>query len=681
MSITYDKFFRITNCDTIIFLEDDFVFENRKESLFYGLTRLNRASLERLYVELKEAGADFADKLREYSAAVSPYTESVDWENEIPGNDIETFFSIIEADPQENRIKKRIENRIEKGKLREIYTDTDIKDMIKFVSIFNQYGLGVQIPGYFEQIFNDYIYRNGEWTKFKIYTNFNAKTRASFVKDLYAYGQSDKTITCIIDNQLEEEQRANEILQEIEKFNGNGRKNIITAILSSKEKEERVNRKVFAEYVSKDVSDGLQIALARSAFSLLLFRLKNIYQKILKEAFNDAIVNRDIAYYFSKMASAEGVTNYKVVTDWISLLFRYRLQNNDEISDIIRLTRMMDLMYDEDIPYSEEMQKLNTFEAFDLSINRYYQPPAAGDIFKDKKGNYYILAGQDCDLMISQSRRGNHAVSEFVKASVVNQTDTEKYAKNLEYMYVNNFRESDAEQPKGLEIKYSSRVFLDNAVIRLCCFNKDGTCRIPLKGQLDLSIQDMIPPYLCDTYEKLQTYLYHIDELRQTAGDGIRAVFESEFSPRLTSILQYEKHPDGSVEYPYRRVARLNRNYMLYLYKLFLEYRGRYPFDCLNLTRHASLTIPVTDSNVELPVEVILSTNREDNRKQCFKKLDWYIDPGNLEQVIKELFHEDIHIKDAKLLVLKESKNIIECAGNKKIILTKTKKGAQLQLG
>lgn len=32
--ITYDKFFRITNCDTIIFLEDDFTFEDNKESLF-----------------------------------------------------------------------------------------------------------------------------------------------------------------------------------------------------------------------------------------------------------------------------------------------------------------------------------------------------------------------------------------------------------------------------------------------------------------------------------------------------------------------------------------------------------------------------------------------------------------------------------------------------------------------
>ena len=111
-------------------------------------------------------------------------------------------------------------------------------------------------------------------------------------------------------------------------------------------------------------------------------------------------------------------------------------------------------MYDQDIQYSDEMQKLNTFEAFDLSINRYFQPPAAGDIFIDKKGNYYVLVGQDCDLMISQSRSGNNAVSELVKASVVSQKDIEKYEKNLEFMYVNNFRESDADQPQGLEIRY-----------------------------------------------------------------------------------------------------------------------------------------------------------------------------------------------------------------------------------
>lgn len=34
ISITYDKFFRITNCDAIIFLEDDFIFEDNKENFF-----------------------------------------------------------------------------------------------------------------------------------------------------------------------------------------------------------------------------------------------------------------------------------------------------------------------------------------------------------------------------------------------------------------------------------------------------------------------------------------------------------------------------------------------------------------------------------------------------------------------------------------------------------------------
>lgn len=671
MSITYDKFFRITNCDTIIFLEDDFTFENSKKSLFYGLTRLNCNSRERLYVELKDAGADFLDELQEYSTIVGDYIESIDWENEIPRDDIEILFSIIENNDRENGIIG--------GKLRKIYANLDVNEMVKFATILNQYGLGVQIPSYFEQIFNDYIYIDNEWKKYKIYTNFNAKTKSSFVKDLNEYGQANKSIICIIDNQLEEEQRASEILQEIEKVNENSRKNIVAAILSSKEKEEKISSKVFAEHVSKNVPDGLQIALAKSAYSLLLVRLKSVYQKILAESFDDAIVNKDIAYYFAKMASNEGVTNYKVVTDWLNLLFQYKLSVNDEIFDIIRLTQMMDILND-DIEYSCEMQKLNTFEAFDLNINRYYQLPTAGDIFIDKKGNYYVLVGQDCDLMISQSRNGNNAVSELVKASVVSQKDIEKYEKNLEYMYVNNFRESDAEQPKGLEIKYSSRVYLDNTIIRLCCYNIDGKCKINLNRKLDLSIQDMVSPYLCDTYEKLQDYLKNIDELKQTVGEKMSAVLESEFSPRLTSVLQYEKDQDDYIEYPYRRIGRLKRSYMLYLYKLFLEYRGRHPFDCINLTRHASLTIPVLDSSIELPIEVILSTNREDNRKHYCKKLDWYIYPSNLEQVIKELFNEEIHIKDSKLLVLTDSENSIECTNNRNIVLTKTKKGVLLQL-
>ena len=128
MAITYDKFFRITNCDTIIFLEDDFAFKNSKESLFYGLARLNGNSRERLYVELKDAGADFVDELQEYSATVSGYIEAIDWENEIPRDDIETLFSIIEGGGQDGGLIG--------VKLRKNYANIDVKDMVKFATVY-----------------------------------------------------------------------------------------------------------------------------------------------------------------------------------------------------------------------------------------------------------------------------------------------------------------------------------------------------------------------------------------------------------------------------------------------------------------------------------------------------------------------------------------------------------------
>lgn len=670
MFVTYDKFFRITNSNAIIFLEDDFIFENSKEALFYGLTRLNCDSRKRMIEELKELGAEFINELQKYIDVISKYVSCIDWENEIPRDDVETLFQIIEG---------LEEDKTKRGSLRTIYESTDLKELLKFKSIFNKYGVGIKIPNYFDSLFNDYIYCDGEWKNYKVYTNFNVKTKDSFLKDLKEYGKSEETIICIIDNQLEAEGRAREILEEIEKFSGDKRENIIAAILSSKKKEEKISSKIFAEYVSKETPDDLQMALAKSAFSLMLFKLKKVYQNLLEESFNDAIVNKDIAYYFAKMASYEGVTNYKVVTDWINLIFRYKINLNNEIFDIIRLTQLMDILNDEELEYSNDMQKLNTFEAFDLSVNKYYQPPASGDIFQDIEGNYYVLVGQDCDLMISQLRSGNDAVVEMVKASIVSQKDIEKYKTNLEYMYVNNFRKSDNEQPQALEIKYSSRVYLDNAIIRLCCFNNEGKCQIHLSKELDIQIQDLISPYLKDTYTKLQQFFSNIDNLKRMVGEKINMVLETEFSPRLTSIVQYVNQDDYII-FPYKRVARLNRNYVLYLYKLFLEYRGRHPFDCINLTRHASLTIPVLNSNAELPIEVILSTNREENRKHYYKKLDWYINPNDIEQIVKETLNEDIHIRNSELILLKETINSIACIEDKKVILTKTKKGARIEV-
>ena len=88
----------------------------------------------------------------------------------------------------------------------------------------------------------------------------------------------------------------------------------------------------------------------------------------------------------------------------------------------------------------------------------------------------------------------------------------------------------------------------------------------------------------------------------------------------------------------------------------------------------------ISHASPDRPDGVAVGGDTLDQHRIDGKKLDWYIYPNNLEQVIKELFNEAVQIKDSKLLVLTDSENNIECTGNKKIILTKTKKGVQLQL-
>ena len=135
ISITYDKFFRITNCDAIIFLEDDFIFEDNKENFFYGLTRLNRSIRERMYAELKEAGADFVDKLQDYSVTVEGYIESIDWENEIPRDDVKTLFTVIDK-----------EGGVIGAKLQEIYASIETGRIFRIImtGIANKSSLSIK---------------------------------------------------------------------------------------------------------------------------------------------------------------------------------------------------------------------------------------------------------------------------------------------------------------------------------------------------------------------------------------------------------------------------------------------------------------------------------------------------------------------------------------------------------
>ena len=69
------------------------------------------------------------------------------------------------------------------------------------------------------------------------------------------------------------------------------------------------------------------------------------------------------------MADYEGITNYQVITNWIKLLFEYKLSDVRELATVAGMTRLIGLLEDEKLEFSKEMLNLNTFETFDFSVN------------------------------------------------------------------------------------------------------------------------------------------------------------------------------------------------------------------------------------------------------------------------------------------------------------------------
>ena len=65
-----------------------------------------------------------------------------------------------------------------------------------------------------------------------------------------------------------------------------------------------------------------------------------MYQQVLGEAFDEAVRSKNIAYYLSSMADFEGVTNYQVITNWIKLLFEYKLDDIQELTAVAGMTRL-----------------------------------------------------------------------------------------------------------------------------------------------------------------------------------------------------------------------------------------------------------------------------------------------------------------------------------------------------
>ena len=660
--IAYEKMFDILNADTVIIFEDDFILNTNKNEICYGLVRMSITNRYKMLSEIGKINPIGKEQLETFAKDFDKVFEAIkNWEDEIPYNDIETAFKVIREKEEYLEVLEQVENR---------YKSIDIDGWLKkeeSLNILSTYGVGVDIPNLYEELFDEFLHNKAHWREYRIFRDFTASTQTEFKMYIDDFLNSKGMIVCIIDDQMKDKKCAIEIVNYIDKLQQeqNRRLNIIGLIYSSFDNNDYITDNIYFEYIKKGQSKkAFQAALTKSSYSHMLSELKGVYQTVLGDAFDEAVRNKNIAYYLSSMAKYEGITNYQVITNWIKLLFEYKLSDIKELSRIAGMTRLIGLLEDEKLEFSKEMLDLNTFEAFDFSINKYREPIASGDVFLINNKKIYILLGQDCDMMNSSTRKRKNGISELVNATAVNQNSIDSAVKlNGQFLFISNFRKNKDDAVKTLKVRYTSREFIENQILQLCQFNDEGKCILDI-NQKKYNENGVEPEYYENLYEELVVYYEALLKLNTESCAALDLILKSSQSGRILRLNDYiyNQEQKNVIEYKIRRICRLKHPYMLYLYKMYLEHQGRHPFDCMNMSRVQEIQVKLKQkTSIVVSVDMILTPDRDMNRSHI-DNMDWYIDISTLQNIVSALLDSVVEVQeDVQYIEIKKEATNFEC--------------------
>lgn len=640
--MSYRELFSSINCKRIVFFEDDFkqiAFD--KTRMLYDMTRMDVKDRKLFLDEIKTQSMELEAKIRAFLESFDKCFDGIGvWKDSVVYGDITSAFPLVGDQPSEHR-----------AELERLYATIKDEEIASIYSAGAKYGIGVSQPTQYDSIFSDYILYDNRAKSFRIYTDFSFSTAKLFSTDLNESTNAE-SVVCIIDNQLGDAKRASEIIQTIKDASAQERKNIVGCVFSSQGLFEEISKDVYFEYTSKTNIGNLEGCLARSAYNYYLAELKNETLGRLTAAFESAQESKGIAYYLSRKALREGESEYQIINNWIQLLSANAHTESTNIKHLIALSRVINSLEDTIDEPDTTLQKLNTLEAFDYSVNDYHLPVAAGDVFTDDKDNWYVLIGQDCDMARSVYRHPRNALAELLIAKVRPQTDFDKWANDLKTASIYSFRKALSENCEIFQVYYQKRKYIANEILNLCTYNADGICKISLSQELGDEQKRLIPQYMADYYRTLQKYFTAAKTIKEQVKEAFDVLcnpepekVSREKEPILIRIDDFSENAD-QVVFGLRRVCRLTHTYVFYLYKLYLEHRGRQPFQTINLVRQDEVSLPIITNNTK--TDYFCTVRRvEDPNKSNPKDWNWIISKSEITRVSELLgFGKPEHEKD-----------------------------------
>lgn len=654
--ITYREILENVDCGLLFFFEDDFVYPDSVEikEILCNAIRMDDHLQEEMLQRLASVNKEFSTALESFLKLCKPAVDFVeDWTQIIDADDVVTQYQAKCPDLATS--------------ISDSYEAICSENYDGCLPILFQFGVYCNFSPQLESLHTEYISVSSRWRPFIVFDNYNSDIATEVELLVDHMPDHNSTVVCIIDNVIRDKERANTIIDELERICKKSTSRVIGAVVTSNEKIERINDTVFIEYVSKTDVAKLKQALLHSSYHYLLRMIKDKLSYEIEETIKKASSHRNLAIHLVTMARIEGISNYEILMQWIDAICEMGVGDSDDVPKLVAISNMLDACEESpDFEEIEELADLNTQEAFDYNINRFYQPVSPGDIFQTSTGEIYILVGQSCDMMMTDKRKRRNGLCELVKAEATQLLWNNKTLDNFNHAWINNFRLGRT--VAALKIDYKSRSFLDNEVISLSSFNAAGDCQINLTDDLSVDCLRMMQPYQLDYWKELQDYFNAVNKI---CASDVRQAFDvltsSEHMSRIVALPDYVR--DGNLlSYGIKRIARLKSHYYLYVYKLYLEHRGRIPFETINLARMQVVNAKFYNGKQEIYLDVNVFLARNNKSAQ---QLPWLISHQQIMQILETSFSGENVKNPQDVYQLLSEKLSIKLSSGKMLLLEK----------
>ncbi|WP_407485302.1 hypothetical protein [Elizabethkingia miricola] len=343
----------------------------------------------------------------------------------------------------------------------------------------------------------------------------------------------------------------------------------------------------FVQEISKNSEnsiDDIVYALTQSAYAEVFNSLRVKALESIEQTMNIVLKNQKNIKYIISESHKEGIPAYDAIKywNWLSIQNEFDTREVKDFRFIGSLTSLFNKNYLNDNPrlaqVSNELKLLNTYELFDYNVNKKHLSIAPGDIW-EIKGNYYILVGQLCDLLLrGGSNKRKSKIGELFKIDFGRHSDQEhKYDivtdKGKKVIHIDYFYrlDSDVHETIRIDISTPNICFADLSVLDLCMYNDSGDCTINVNEVLNEDIKLLLPTGKDIYYEELKKQ--YSDLLAQSV-DQLIPILNS-YESLDFSKFKFTKEGDEIVNHHIRRVCRLKGRYFDSLYNNYLNNKGR----------------------------------------------------------------------------------------------------------